>query len=542
MTWDELDMEERAHVDEQTKKYAREHGLDEENEEVYQEHMRLFAEAAERQRKKLMAARRKEFLDNPDAFMENVRACVESVTKEEYLSVRDGIYSLVKIGELPKSAKMSFTKGARGIANYIFARLNEQEYKRVLIDAGREDELRDMVGKYALSIFPKKKNEYDKKKGEDAKEKKKDIESATAYFYMDNSQSIQIVKSIFAGQGDIHKTINGINKRSNSQKAKFLPSANPIDRPREMGIRIEKDGKYSYSVIFENIDNLLQNYNVSGKLFDFFMKEAIARNCIVNGKLANGVVEIPLEEFVKWELYTDVRAAREAVERAKGTLQHIAMEGWRQRGKQRTATRRAILLPTIGIERGACRVRLNPDVTWEALLEYTMVYPPYYFSLPVKAYNMLGYLLSLTRQNTKQVIENGCFTVSVSTIASYLGLPEIGETKDSRRDIILPINKAVGDIQNAENIWRKKNPDKDYILDVELDCIEETARSFLEGKIKITPHGELLKMCQEVRECNRKAIETAEKRKQTWLDKTKQKMLISQVMKRAEQMARETMK
>ena len=315
-------------------------------------------------------------------------------------------------------------------------------------------------------------------------------------FYQTNSEPNYHFKHVILAKGDVIKAAQNVN---NHNLNALYTDNDPDGRKSYI---VEKPGEWYLQISVKELWD--DGYLTAGKIYDFIMKSALEKIIATDKKtgqmvLSNDELEIPLQDFVDYGLYSTVMNARRAIDSAKEILAMTLFTGEiKAKGKRKKIS---FSLPLFGIKitDSICTVYFQPRIPWNWFFQYCVPYPPYYFNLTAITSNYLGYLLYIARQHSKEIKEKGYILVSNSSIANYLCLPNPDETKNRARDIIQPFLDANYEISQEDN--------RKY---VQTECIADTVniKSFLQGKTKITLFGELREYIAGITDKRTKIFET----------------------------------
>lgn len=246
-----------------------------------------------------------------------------------------------------------------------------------------------------------------------------------------------------------------------------LPEANKrVSHNQEIIIRksgkkrqIVAKGQNTETIIeIGNIEKLMGSNKAAKKMFAFaLIKMNEQAFDYKSGSLYRDKIGFSLQELVDIGYYSSTRAARRGFLTAMNTLTSLKLKAIVRKGKKSFATAPAktpvdgegILVMFTGavVANNYCSVMLNYKVNWQPLFQYFTVLPKFAFMLGNKSFDMLYTIFYLARQNSKQIKENGYFTISFKSLQQRLELPDECKTLNPSRDIRQPIEDAVKDIE-----------------------------------------------------------------------------------------------
>lgn len=208
----------------------------------------------------------------------------------------------------------------------------------------------------------------------------------------------------------------------------------------------EKD---SVKLLINNIEMLSGSNKPAKKLFVYLMSE-INKKAYHNGELSRDHIDVFYDDLVDIGMYDHVQSASTGLTNALAIYTTLSLMGNASSDSpKKPHIADDWTLPFIKSSRlrGGRRVFLNPYFDWGFFIAYYTILPSYYFRLPNRASDLLYLIFFVARMRTKNIAENGYFTISNKTIHQRLNLPAPNATKNPRRDIFDKYIKAVEDIE-----------------------------------------------------------------------------------------------
>lgn len=252
---------------------------------------------------------------------------------------------------------------------------------------------------------------------------------------------------------------------------------------------------------------------------------------IHNGEPTRDKVTFPLRELVGEGQYKNLETARQGFYKIGDTLTSLKISGKIERGKKKTIQQgvHAVLFKAVKVDNATCEVYLNELLNWGLITPYYTGIPDYYFELPDRAAELLDYIFSMARQNTRQIAEHGFFYISFRAIHYKLGLPSEEATKNPKRDIKDAIETAIEQIEEKHCKYaqpipldasgEEAEPDFSLLPIVDFDA---PAKQYLDkGKLKVTLKGDYAKRFIDISQKTAAKVESARKRQERIVDQAK---------------------
>ena len=207
-------------------------------------------------------------------------------------------------------------------------------------------------------------------------------------------------------------------------------------------------------IIIEGFSEILRGNKNTKKFFDFSMakvNERINKNELQEAPQTPQTIPVyvDLEELVASGMYSSLRAARRGFDEGTAPLDRIKLE-YKQTGKTSAAGWARLFS---SIERhgnmGVFYVFKSP--VWGTIFETYAYMPQWAFALSLRGYDLFRLILSRARINGNKLNENGYIDISLRMIQAMLCLPNENGAINPQRDIKLPIEKAIEDIEETGN-------------------------------------------------------------------------------------------
>lgn len=203
------------------------------------------------------------------------------------------------------------------------------------------------------------------------------------------------------------------------------------------------------------------NHNITVEISDVLglvkgspMAKKILTKILIHHKKGSDIITFPLQELVGEEMYKSLDTARNGYNNiGRHILTSIKVYGDEKKGNKLLEGDTTVIFPKVHVKGSTCYVWLGPGVNWDFITPYHSAIPPYYFNLPNRAADLLWLIFATARQRTKEIAEQGYFSISYRSIQYNLNLPNEADTKNPKRDIKDEIEKAVEQIEekNREN-------------------------------------------------------------------------------------------
>lgn len=242
------------------------------------------------------------------------------------------------------------------------------------------------------------------------------------------------------------------------------------------------------------------------------------------GVLTRDKVSFPLRELVGEGQYKNLETARQGFYNVADTLTGLKVSGKIERGKKKTLQQgvHAVLFKAAKVDNATCEIYLNEMLNWGLITPYYTGLPDFYFELPDRAAELLEYIFYIARQNTRQLAEQGYFTIGYRAIQYRLNLPDEKTCRNPRRDIKDAIEAAIEQIEEkyckyappipTDATGEDANPDFALLPLADYDA---PIKKYLdEGKLKISLKGEYGRRFIQISQKTADRIEAARKRKE----------------------------
>lgn len=309
------------------------------------------------------------------------------------------------------------------------------------------------------------------------------------------------IYTVLDRNGDVEsaaKTIHAVSK-DHAEVGKYVGD-------NMKAIKVETDHS---STIVELLGSAIENVNSqSTKKILHFIESKIYESIYYKGHMNDYVVTFSLRDMVNKKLYSTENNARRAFKDASSVLTAIRVSASLRTGKQKSvsvtesANIRAVLFPTVAIEKGLCAVRLNPDINWTPYLKDFVPVPDSWYALPDNAADLEYKIFRALRQNKSSIDKTGRITVNLklSTVAEWLNLPL--EPKDHPKKLVkTPIENAVKQI--ADSLDKES-----FKIEIVTD-LGAPIKEYLAGYLRITASGSYTENLSDLAAKQQKRIETA---------------------------------
>lgn len=169
------------------------------------------------------------------------------------------------------------------------------------------------------------------------------------------------------------------------------------------------------------------------------------------------------------------------------------------------------------VTKSVCHVYLNPYINWDFIAPYRAAIPAYYFNLPNRPADLLYLIFITARQRSKEIAEQGYFSISYRSIQYHLNLPDETKTKNPKRDIKDEIERAIEQIEEKNREYARPlqaGEDPDFSLLPQADYDAPIAEYLNEGKLLVFMKGNYAKNSLEIRQKTTARIEKNRKQKE----------------------------
>lgn len=241
------------------------------------------------------------------------------------------------------------------------------------------------------------------------------------------------------------------------------------------------------------------------KLLAFTMQQANAQNY-------NRQIFFPLQALVDYGMYSNLSSARKGFKDNIIKLMGFIFQGETVKGKKTILESGRTLFSGYDIENNYVTVYLNDNFNIEFLAQYYTMLPSYSYALKSNSFSLIQYIFFLARQNANSIKEKGTFNIGLEAIRAYLCLPTPEETQNHSYLIKEPIEKAIEEIENANNSL-------DFTITPYYNYDYSNIREWLAGYLQIGLKGEYAKHFISIASGTQQKIEQAKKRQEKAMQK-----------------------
>mgnify|MGYP001626428276 CR=1 FL=1 len=188
-------------------------------------------------------------------------------------------------------------------------------------------------------------------------------------------------------------------------------------------------------------------------------------------------IYFPLEEYMQATGMNSKDSAYRNLKKELDILKNIEHGEKLKQGKKEIGIAKHYIFTGYKITYNYCQVYCSSSNV-KFLSRYFTVLPRWAGKLSSIAYDLIDYIFYLARQNTDKLMKKGYFTVSLRSIANYLGLPKPEETEHHKQLIINPILSAIQEINQTKE---KEELQIEPIYNQHYKNVDE----FLNGHLKI---------------------------------------------------------
>ena len=366
------------------------------------------------------------------------------------------------------------------------------------------------------------------------------------FFIFPTTQANDIILNLLSNDGDVTKAAQIINIVSKGKKAKVFKGKDvrairvetdntitTIEILKSASFKSDVPDSASFESDSSDSDSFdLDSQKISGrtakKIF-LFIENELYQRVYYKGDMNSDEVTFPLQKLVDKKVYTSAQNARRAFEEAGSVLTCIRMSASLKSRKKDIATGgsgRVMLFPTMKVLNGQCLVRLSKDINWSPLLKDFFSMPDSWWALPDNASDLEYKIFRSARMNKKEINRDGVltFNVSLSSVATWLNLPL--NTKNPKRDVKTPIEKAVKQI--AESL----DPNN-FKIKIETD-LNASLTQYLTGYLEVTISGAYTQNLFDMNEKQQARVDRANRRKDAIIKEATIRKIADQ-MKEADQ-------
>lgn len=281
-----------------------------------------------------------------------------------------------------------------------------------------------------------------------------------------------------------------------------------------------KNGKGIVSITFDDINLMNKKVNKGFlKLFIFTLKKC-------NDQNYRAEIGFPLQELIDRGMYKSIQSARRGFKDNIEKIMALTFKGECRKGKNKIIEAGGKLIYHYEIKNNYVTLSLNDKLNVEFLAQFFTVMPEYSYSLNTAAFSLMYYIFFRARQSTKEIADKEKFNIRLETIRAYLLLPAADETKNHAYLIKEPIEKAIEEIELANNnkdfTLTLYHYDKDKGKKIE-DC--KNINEWLNCYLEVGLHGDYAKYFISIANATREKIATANKRKEKAMQKVIEKQI-----------------
>lgn len=180
-----------------------------------------------------------------------------------------------------------------------------------------------------------------------------------------------------------------------------------------------------------------------GKLLAFSLQEMTKQSF-------SPEVRLSLDEMVDLGMYSNRSHARRAVYQFFEQQTSMRIRGIAKVGKRTIREGEGFLFTNI--EKSGSKyidLTVNGKYNLDFISPFFTWFPQRAYKLKSNAFFLTYYLFYLARQHSKEIKDNGFFTISMDAIRQQLQLPDVSESKNRSRDITEPLEKAIEEINDT---------------------------------------------------------------------------------------------
>ena len=318
------------------------------------------------------------------------------------------------------------------------------------------------------------------------------------YEHTPNSVPIDLIQRAFANSNDLELMADRqkeISKRNG--KMEIINTADGSIKVRQQ----TDDYSTELTFFFQSTKKLPQP---AKKILRYVMTK-ISEQAFSNRELYSDKIRFELKDIVEAGIYTNIESARTGFKAGSKALVDMAIEGELKKGKgtkeEKYKWSYGHIFRKASIINGVCQIDLETDNDWNFIIPNYEITPKYIYQLANRSFDLAEAIFYYARVNSRQIADEGFFTLSLKVIQQRLALPD--ETPNPKRDLQKPIVDSIEEINSREK--DSKNFKIEIIGDNNLPV-----KSWIEqGKIKITFYGEYLEQYKRYSHARAAKIEEA---------------------------------
>ena len=281
----------------------------------------------------------------------------------------------------------------------------------------------------------------------------------------------------------------------------------------------EKNGA-TYTIAIDDVSKIAKDNPEAKKILTRIF--TLLPKVISNDVLTRDYVTFLLEDLVGEGQYSNLETARQGFYNAMFLLEKIAIGGKATVGKRMISGKGRVLFKGHDVDRSVCTVYLNDRFDWRLIAQFFTGIPDYYYELPNRAADLLLYIFLRARQNTRQIAQEGKFSISYRSIQSRLNLPS--EIKpdgkpipNPRRDIKDAIENAIEQIEETNRKYLPegmKEKDFPFTLEPKADYTAPIREYLDKGELVVHLNGSFAERFIKVDKLAAHAIDKEKKRQE----------------------------
>lgn len=281
-----------------------------------------------------------------------------------------------------------------------------------------------------------------------------------------------------------------------------------------------KNQKGTISVSFDDV-SMVNKKNNKGffKIFVFTLIKCNEQNY-------NKVIGFPLQELIEKGAYSAIPNARRAIKQNMEKIMALTFRGEYLKGNRKVKEEGGKLIYHYKIEDNYVKLWLNENFNIDFLAQFFTIMPDYSYSLNSMAFSLMYYIFYRARQSTKDIADEESFNIKLETIRAFLLLPTTEETKNHTHLIKNPIEKAIEEIELANNnkdfTLTLYHYEKDRGKKIE-DC--KNTKEWLNCYLEVGLHGDYAKHFLSIAKTTREKIEAGSKRKEKAMQRVIEKQI-----------------
>lgn len=249
------------------------------------------------------------------------------------------------------------------------------------------------------------------------------------------------------------------------------------------------------------------NDGVKKVLFFLLMK---LNMILTNGKLPKGMaipkVTFSLDELVEYGIYKSLKSAKMHINSILDLIKSTSLT-CKSKVNHKWKTDEGALISHYCFIENTYTVIFDSEYDYTIIASKYMKLPEFYFRLSNRGAETLYYLCSLLRQNEAKIKEQGYINISMESFQRHHCLRDVGETQNSKRDTVNPIDGSLDEITKVQEILGLS-----FIrFEKEYELKDKAYKIMATGFVRVYPEGILYDYCVDRAKAREKKAEEMKK-------------------------------